>query len=346
MQKVITHANFAKGFRGGERQTQLLIQELAEEGYRQTLLVRKNSELGERCKGIKNLTIEPIAKPYVFNVLHFRNSSIIHAHETKALQVAYWLHLLFNTPYIVTRRVDNAIKTNYLNTKMYTDAEKCVALSNVIEKEILRIAPHSDTAIIPSAFSDLPSDEKVVASLKKRFEGKFVIGNIGALDNAHKGQFYLIEAARKLEKSHPEIHFIFLGSGIDEANFKEQARGLANITFEGFVDNIGDYLSIFDLFVFPSLHEGLGSILFDVMRFNVPVIATDVGGIPDIIKHNKNGLLVNPKDSDAIYSAIISLKNYPETAKKLAAQALANVQNYSPKSMAQSYIKIYNESTK
>ena len=133
-------------------------------------------------------------------------------------------------------------------------------------------------------------------------------------------------------------------TGIDSRRFfKEQAKDLQNITFEGFVDNIGDYLSIFDLFVFPSLHEGLGSILFDVMNFNIPIIATNVGGIPDIVFDKANGLLVEPKNSEMLYRAIIELKEDSDLAMQLSQDAFTNVDKYSSAAMAKRYIKLYQQ---
>ena len=341
----IAHANFAKGFRGGERQTQLLIEQLAQQGYKQKLLTRLDSELAERCSHVENLEIIRLKKPYIFHSAVIKKTTLLHAHETKALQFAYFAHLLYNIPYIVTRRVDNPLKTNFLNKKMYAAAFKTVALSKAIEKEVLRVSPGARTAIIPSAFSGITVNDKVSAMIKERFKGKILVGNVGALVDSHKGQSLLIEAAKNLEKSHPEIHFILLGRGEDEQKFKGQAKGLRNITFEGFVDNVNDYISCFDLFLFPSRHEGLGSILLDVMQLDVPVIATDVGGIPDIISNEQNGLLIPPADVKAIEKSIIDLYTHPEKRAQLADHAKETVKKYSPESMASQYKKIYMEST-
>lgn len=338
---LIAHANFAKGFRGGERQTQLLIEQLSEHGYYQKLLTRVDSELAQRCSHIKNLEIIPTKKPYIFHAAVVKDAAVIQAHETKALQFAYFSHLLNGIPFIVTRRVDNPLKTNFLNTKMYAAAFKTVVLSKAIEKEVLRVSPKARTVIIPSAFSDLSVDDIASKKICERFKDKFLIGNVGALVDSHKGQSLLIEAAKNLEKSHPDMHFILLGRGEDEDKFKKQAEGLSNITFEGFVNNVNDYINCFDLFVFPSRHEGLGSILFDVMQLGVPIIATDVGGIPDIIEHDVNGFLIPPADSKSIEKSIIDLYNNIEKRELLKSQAKDVVGKYSPGNMANAYVKLY-----
>jgi glycosyltransferase involved in cell wall biosynthesis len=340
LQKLILHANFAKGFRGGERQTQLLIEQLAQLGYKQKLLVRNASELIHRCKNIQNLQIIEISKPYIFHLKHIKDATILHAHETKALQFAYFANKLTHIPYIVTRRVGNNIKDNFLNTRMYTNAKKSVALSRAIEKEILQIAPNAATAIIPDAFTDAKVNATLSAKIKNRFKDKYLIGNIGALDG-HKGQSFLLEAARNLEKTHPQMHFIFVGSGQDEEKLKAQAKGLQNITFEGFVNNVNDYINAFDLFVFPSQNEGLGSILLDVMGLNIPIIASNVGGIPDIVQNQKNGLLIEPQNAKEIEEKIIMLYKDKKFAKQLAENAKKDIKNYSPRNMVLKYQKIY-----
>ena len=341
MNNLISHVNFAKGFRGGERQTFLLINELSEKSYKQKLFVRKESELIEKCKNIKNLEIIEIAKPYILSISKLKDSSIIHAHETKGAQFAFFANIFFDIPYIITRRVDNKISNNLLNKKIYQNAKFSVSLSLAIKKGILEISENAKIEIIPSASSKLVINKIKSNEIKKRFKEVFLVGNIGELDNKHKGQFYLIEAAKKLQLSHPNIHIIFLGKGIDAENYKTQSKDLTNITFEGFVSNVGDYINAFDLFVFPSLHEGLGSILFDIMQANVPIIATNVGGIPDIVENNDTGILINAKSSNEIYDAILKLYNNKKLRNDLASNAHINANNYLPIVMAEKYIKLY-----
>ncbi|SFV67350.1 glycosyl transferase, group 1 [hydrothermal vent metagenome] len=339
---LLVHCNFAKGFRGGERQTQLLIETLAKAGWRQKLILRKDSQLTKRCKNIKNLEIIEISKPYILHLDAIKGASLLHAHETKAAQFAYFAHIVTSIPYIITRRVDNPIKNNFLNRKIYADATKVIALSRAIEKEILKVTPNAKTAIIPSAYTNATVDKECVNAIKKRFAKKYLVGNIGALDDKHKGQSYLIEVAKAVAHSHPDIHFLFVGNGQDEAKLKAQAKELQNVTFEGFVENVNDYISSFDLFVFPSNNEGLGSILLDVMQLETPIIASEVGGIVDIIQDKENGLLTPVKDSSAIQEALLELYNNKEKAKRLATNAKKSIHNYSATAMMQHYQKIYN----
>ncbi len=339
--KKIVHLNFAKGYRGGERQTQLLIEALAARGYRQKIITRENSTLAQRLERVENLEIVRIKKPYIFSLYKLKDVSLLHAHETKAAQVTYFAHLFYKLPYIITRRVDNPIKQNFFNQAIYTHAYKTVVLSHAIKAETLKVDANIHTQIIPSAYTSLEVNPDNVTQIKKRFHDKFLIGNIGELENQHKGQHYLIEAMKKLQKSHPNIHLILLGKGKDKEQYQEQAKDLDNITFEGFVDNVGDYIASLELFVFPSLNEGLGSILLDVIQAKVPIIASDVGGIPDIIEHEHTGILIEPKNADAIYQAIVKLYNDPAQRKNLANEAYKTIENYSIESMTDKYEALY-----
>jgi len=339
--KTIAHLNFAKGFRGGERQTMLLIEELALRGHRQVLFTRVQSELAIRCKVVKNLKIIKLAKPYIGSFSKFKEIDIIQAHETKAAQVAFLINKMIGTPYVVTRRVDNSIKDNFFNRAIYTRALAVVALSRAIEKEVLAVAPSACIQLIADSRTLFSIDSQKSHSIKARFAGKFLIGNIGELDNSHKGQGYLIDAIIKLAAEHPDIHCVFLGKGKDLENYKEQSKQVDNITFAGFVDNVGDYIDCLDLFVFPSISEGLGSILLDVMAQKVPIIACHAGGIPDVLTHDKTALLIPSKNSDAIYQAIVALYTDKQRREAFAAEAFNQSHQYHPRVIADQYLAVY-----
>jgi len=339
----ITHLNFAKGFRGGERQTLLLVKELALRGHKQKIITRVNSDIADRLEGTKNLEIVRISKPYFLNLIKVKGSEVLHAHETKAAQLCYAANLFFNTPYIITRRVDNPIKNNFYNKNVYNNAKYTIALSRAIKEEIFKVTEDANVKIIPSAYSELKVDAYKSKEVKNRFESKFLLGNIGELDNTHKGQYYLLEAMKKIAINYPQIHLILLGRGKDEQKYKEQVKNLDNVTFEGFVDNVGDYIKCLDLFVFPSLNEGLGSILFDIMQAKVPIAASNIGGIPDIIENEKNGLLFEIKNTEAIYETIVRLYKDKNLRESLADEALKNIDNFSFENMTDRYEKLYKE---
>lgn len=339
---VLCHVNLARGYRGGERQTELLIRELARYVPRQRLIVRAGAPLGPRLADLPGLSVVSVGGK-IGAVGASRGAALVHAHETAGAQVALLRHWLGAGPYLITRRVDKVPKTDPFTHAMYRGASLTVALSRAIEELMLRYDSSLAVRRIPDAHSDLPADADAAARIRARYPGKFIVGHVAEIDFAHKGQLCLLDAAAALRRSAPDLHFVLVGTGRDEQRAKEFAADLPNVSFAGWVDNVGDYLSAFDLFVLPSEHEGLGSILLDAMHFSLPIVATDVGGIPDVIVAGKNGLLVPPNDATALYEAISAL--YADPARR-AAMADANkdaARAYHPSMMAARYLDIYRE---
>lgn len=337
----IIHANLAKGFRGGERQTVLLINALTDNPGigRQTLLCQPDSPMREEVAKVPNLRIVT-AKHQLMGHHATGQASVVHAHEAKAVHWA-WLHqVLYKTPYIITRRVDTPIKRKCTNRIFYKNAKCCVAISNVIAAELASLSS-SPIPVIPSVLTPSFPDQNIAKTLRSQYSEQFIIGHIGALVDKHKGQRVLLEAAKLLEKSYPDILFLFFGQGEDEASLRKESEQLINVKWMGFKSNILDYISAFDLFAFPSRNEGLGSTLLDVMNARVPIIASDVGGIPDIVLDEKTGLLIPPGNATALKNAIIRLYNNQTLMEDISYNAYTNLKSYRPEAMARSYMSIY-----
>jgi len=341
----IAHINLAQGFRGGERQTALLIEELSKLGYIQTLFVRKRNTEVSLKKYIKNrkilnLEIVKIGKPYFFSILKFRDFDIIHSHETKANQLSYLVNRVLKIPYLITRRVQFSPSKNFFNLAIYRDAKSLVALSTAIKDDLQKLDKNLKIEIIPSAFikTDI-SEQRIFENIPK---GKKIVGHIGAVVDSHKGQCTIIETAKLLEKTNPEIYFILVGDGKDLASCRRRTKDMKNITFIGYMENPQRYIQNFDIFIFPSIHEGLGSTLLDVMSLAVPIIASETGGIVDIIKDNFNGFLIQPRDSKRLRDKIVELVSDSAVQKKFVENSLKKVLNFSSNRMAIKYQTIYN----
>lgn len=339
MLKVL-HVNLAKGFRGGERQTELLINALsAYSDVTQILVCRGDSPLRSRLKKVDKVTFIT-ANHQLDGHYSTPDANIIHAHEAKAVHWAYVHKLLKKTPYIITRRVDTQIKEKYLNKKTYGNASALVGISTPIVNQI-RNKQWGEVHQIPSALAHLETNRKEGEAFRNNFPDKIIIGHVGALVDKHKGQKILIGAAGLLERSHPNLHIVFFGDGADKEELESLSKDIKNITWMGFKPKIGDFLPYFDLFVFPSRNEGLGSTLLDVMNAGVPIIASNVGGIPDIVIDNETGLLIKPNNSSELKEAIIKLSNNKPLQAKLVEGAKRHIRNYTPQKMAKRYFSLY-----
>ena len=162
-----------------------------------------------------------------------------------------------------------------------------------------------------------------------------------ALEDGQKGQSTLIEAARRLERTHPRLVVLLLGKGRDEGDFRDAAHHLDNVVFGGFVENLGDYLAAADLFVLPSNHEGLGSVLLDACDAGLPIVTTRIPGVVDVVRDGVEGLLVPPKDPVALAAALARVLEDDGLREHLAQGARARASAFTPGAMAERYLTLY-----
>ena len=136
-----------------------------------------------------------------------------------------------------------------------------------------------------------------------------VVGTVGWLLPI-KGPMYLLKAMGCLWRSHPEIQLVFVGKGELEEKLREETfrMGVSDrVTFLGWRDDIPEIMQVLDIFVLPSLNEGMGRVLVEAMAAGKPIVASRVGGIPDLVRDGQNGLLVGPGDINGLSLAIRKL---------------------------------------
>ncbi len=338
----VCHINLARGFRGGERQTELLIRELSARGVAQRLVARTGESLISRLAGVPGL--ERIASRGTLSAVSgIGRPDLIHIHEGRSLRSG-WLNSLFTrTPYLITRRVLSVPRRHGVNRRMYGRAAAVVALSDAVGQALRELDPMIEYRVIPSATSDLrPSPDP---GLSECWGGGFVVGHIGALDDADKGQRQIIEVARRLRDFRPELRFVLVGRGPDEAVLRRMAEGVPGVVFAGHSDQVADCLAAFDLFLFPSRREGLGSILLDAMAAGLPVVATRVGGIPELIEDGCNGRLVEAGDVDGLAQAVAHLARDPAARARMGEANRQRAAEFSAGVMAERYLGLYRELT-
>ncbi|MCZ6880154.1 MAG: glycosyltransferase family 4 protein [Gammaproteobacteria bacterium] len=343
LKPLLCHVNLARGFRGGERQTELLVRGLAAHGIRQKLIVRTGAPLAQRLAGLPDLHLVEAGGPaggLLATQRLLRGAALVHSHEGRGLHVCALHHRLHSVPYIATRRVLGRRIRGRWTRSVYYRAATVVAVSAAVEKILHGDVPAIKTQVLYDAISRLPCDAGRVRQLKQAWPEKLLIGNVAALD-AKKGQIHLINVARRLQHSHPNLHFVLVGSGENEEYCRRQARGLNNLSMTGFVDNVGDYLAAFDVFVFPTYAEGLGSGLLDAMSFSLPLIASRVGGIPELVRHGDNGLLVGVTDETALRDAIVSLAGDPVGRAAMGAAGKRFADGFTVDRMVGQYLELY-----
>ncbi len=338
----ICHVNLASGYHGGENQTLQLIKQQVKEGYNITVVANPKSPFATAVKELGCKVV--LAKHFLFQ--HQKEitgqDSIIHVHEGRAIYWALIQHLLYKVPYIVTRRIDNPLKQKWLSDLAYSHASTLVGLSRDIVSKIKSAYPDSTTYCIPSSPVSYPVDAQTVTSLKQQFSGKFLVVHAANMLK-HKGFDVSISAARLLEKTHPDIHFALLGDGSERENLTALAAGLNNVTIPGKQSNMGDWFAAADLQIHPSYSEGLGSVILEGIGAGLPVVATNTGGIPDIISDNESGLLVPVGDAPSLAKAILQVASNDVLREKLIAGGQRKMKSFDIAHTAQQYLNIYQE---
>jgi len=176
----------------------------------------------------------------------------------------------------------------------------------------------------------------------------FIIGAIGRLSTI-KGYEYLLEATALLHQAGHIVRLVIIGDGPlkDDLHRKVELLGIGDIVlFTGYQANASHYLRYFDVLAISSLSEGLPITLLEAMRAGTPVIATRVGGIPDVITDAESGILVSPANAYELYEAIKLIISNSMLSESLCKQAkLKLMECYSSDKMALDYLNIYNKIT-
>ncbi len=337
----ICHVNLASGFSGGERQTLQLIKQQVQEGYQLTVVANPKSPFVDE---IRKLPCQLVLASH-FTKQHAKSITegckAIHVHEGRAIYWALIQHLLYQIPYIVTRRIDNPLKNKWLSNLAYKKASALVGLSSEIVDKIKIRHPDATVYKIPSSPVSYPINTGIVSEIKTQYPNKCLVIH-GANMLKHKGFDVTLGAARILASTNPDIHFVLLGDGPERASLEALSTDLGNITFAGKQSNMGDWFAAADLLVHPSYSEGLGSVILEAIGARLPVIATHAGGIPDIIDDGESGLLIPPGNASALAENIARLANDKALREHLISGGAAKLQQFDIVYTSDLYQNIYN----
>lgn len=172
---------------------------------------------------------------------------------------------------------------------------------------------------------------------------------LGVRLTKQKGITHLLDAMKQVVKKYPDTTLVIAGDGPLEPELKQKAERLGigrNVLFVGPRLDIPELLNLFDLYVLPSLWEGLPMVLLEAMAAGCPIVCTDVGGVSTAVTHEFNGLLVKPADPDALSSAILTLLSDKAKRERFARNGLKRFQeSFSADIMTKKYEQIYLRNT-
>jgi glycosyltransferase involved in cell wall biosynthesis len=318
------HIDTARTWRGGQNQVLLTVIGLREIGHRATLVAHPDGEL--RARAAEGLDLIPLAPRTevdlsaawrLSRVVKRLKPDVVHAHDPHAVAMAS-LALSFGAPspapaLIASRRVDFHLKGNSFSRWKHRQVDCFIAASEAIRRMLVGDGVPADRAV--TVHEGIDVDHVLAAPAVNVHEafwlphGAPVVGNVAALV-PHKGHRHLIEAAHLVVREVPDARFIILGEGELRDQLERQVRESQldkHVLLPGFRADVLGCLKGFDLFAMSSVTEGLGTSLLDAMACSKAVVATQAGGMPEVVDEGRTGFLVAPRDHHAMARAIVRL---------------------------------------
>lgn len=359
MSLKVLHISTARSWRGGEQQIAYLCTELRKLGLEQHIACIDGAPLHQwalknqfpvlALKKASSVDLRFSAKLKGYSAK--QEIKLWHAHDAHAHGFAVYAHAIFKAKeaLIVSRRVDfpvaqsrsSAFKYNHPSVFRYL----CVsaAIADILRKSL---SPSKSIATVHSAIDPAKFAQAEAGKVRAEFAqvaDKKWIGNIAAL-TAHKDLFTFLNTAAELVQRRNDLHFFIAGSGELEAQLKARAQELqlnSNLSFLGFRQDVVNIQADLDVFLFTSEMEGLGTSVLDAFAAGTPVVASEAGGIPEMVKHEYSGLLYPIKQASALADGVERVLNEPDLGPKLVKGAREILLNFLPAKMAEQTLQHY-----
>lgn len=320
-------------FRGSSRQTLTLARHLPEHQIEALIVCTDAAALplaDRRClqlreqRHLDSPLVGRLAEWLLTSDLRHDPPDLIHVQQRHMLSIGRRLAYRLQRPYV-------ASISDYLGPRETLRFEwrwcrKLIAVSQSVKDELVRVAgiPDDRIVVIHSGVGDgAPSDTSDVLVPHRAP----VIGTAGPLEPS-KGLRYFVDAIPHVLAPHPHAEFLIAGAGPEEHNLRRQVKDLKvaeHVTFVPNVMALSNSLAAMDIFVLPSLRQGLGTIMLEAMLRGRPVIATSAGGVDRVVADGHTGLLVPPRDAAALAARINELLDDPLRARAIGQAARSMV---------------------
>ncbi len=293
---------------------------------------------------------------------------VVHSHGERGTVMASWAARSAGIPAIIAtihRSVPQTVSWSWPSRRIYTLIEDwtlrmattgTIAVSESLRSVLVQQRAHRPDRIvaIPNGTQLLePSSIAVYREQSTELrcdlglaEDAYVIGTVGRLAK-EKGFQYAIEAMATVLKYVPGARLVIVGDGPHRDALAAQAQALhlsSFVRFVGHQTDVNRWLALFDLFVLPTPWEAFGLVLLEAMCFSIPVIAAGSAGPAEIIQDQKSGILVTPRDTDALARVILELSDDPKRSREIGRQGFHTVRlRYSVDKMVEATLAFYDQ---
>jgi glycosyltransferase involved in cell wall biosynthesis len=355
---TVMHIDPERGWRGGQQQVAYLIENLAALGVNNILAARAGEPLAryarERHWPLIDLGSPVTAAPRFAARLRREGAAILHAHSSRGQNFGLLARLLApRARLVVSRRVDFHRRRGVLNRWKYATplVSRWIAISGRVREILIEDGvPPQRIALVYSGVDTgrfhLPRDPAAESRTRSRLgvgPGDLVVGNVGALVG-HKDQATLLRALALALPAAPRLLLVIAGEGPLRPALEALAAHLgvsARVRMPGHLDALPEVFAAMDLFVMSSSTEGLGTSVIDAMAAGLPVVATAAGGIPELVRDGRNGLLVPPGRPEELARAIAQMAGDESLRRSCGEANRADAERFSARATAQGTLDVY-----
>jgi glycosyltransferase involved in cell wall biosynthesis len=352
--------NTEKTWRGGEQQALYLAEGLARRGVANLCVGRPEAPYLERCaaKGLEVAPLsnrgeaDPSAVLALRRIVKSWKPDVIHMHTSHAHALGVMAAKSAGVGRtVVSRRVDFTIYRNALRLSWFKyrfGVDRYVAISEGVRAQMVKDGiPASKIQVVHSGIDLARFDGAKPHDYAAEFgvpKGAPIVVDVAAF-GWHKAQEMLVRATPKILAAHPEARVVFVGDGELLPRIRDEAERLGvggRIIFTGFRTDVPSLVAGADVFVMCSVLEGLCTSLLDALALSRPAVGSAVGGIPEVLIDGVTGLLVPPRDPDALAAAVVRVLGDRALAARLGAAGRRHVEDkFTVDAMVEGNLAVY-----
>jgi glycosyltransferase involved in cell wall biosynthesis len=356
----VLHIETGRHLYGGARQVAYIIEGLHKRGIENILVCQQGSAIATEVSQMAEVHQLSLHGDVDFRLLlqvrklikQYR-PDIIHCHSRRGADI--WGGIagrMAALPTVLSRRVDN-LEPAWLVQKKYSWYNRVICISEGIRQVLLKQGVPEQKVITVRSAIDVSAWEQQCN--REAFNTEFntqsdrlLLGMVAQLI-PRKGHSLVLQAMQQLASDYPNLQLICFGQGSLRQSLQQEAidRGLQDrVLFTGFRDDLPKWLSCIDILVHPALTEGLGISLIQAAACKLPLIASRAGGMPEIVRDELNGLLIEPGDLAGLKRALKRLIDEPDTRKQFGQAGRQLVeQEFSIQQMVEGNLAVYRDLT-
>ncbi len=300
----------------------------------------------------KTFRFDPSSVWQVYKIIKEQKIDIIQTHGYKPDTIAFILKMFTALPWLAfvhgwTAEDMKVRLYNKLDGYLLRFPDKIISVSDSYRNRLIAMGISSSKIV--TIHNALDPKEHITPCQDVRRElglskDDFVIGVIGRLSR-EKGQRVFMDAFKEIKASASNVKALIIGDGPDMDSLKKLSFSSGfngSVKFSGHQADILPFYKAIDLLVIPSFSEGLPNVLLEAMYFDIPVVATSVGGIPEVVVNNHSGKLVNPGDSKAMAREVISILQSKERIASLTKNGKSVIlESFLPEGRVKKILSVY-----